>query len=101
MTVRYGCGDWRLRRGKCSLLKGTGKDVHAVLHCVCLTGRLRRSSVLVVGARGLGAELCKNIVLAGVRSVTLLDHAPLTPASLGSRFLGRTDGVNVRRNNCW
>ena len=54
------------------------------------------SSVLVVGARGLGAELCKNIVLAGVRSVTVLDHAILTPANLGSRFLGRADGVNVR-----
>ena len=65
-----------------------------VLHA--MSGRLRTSSVLVIGARGLGAELCKNIVLAGVRSVTLLDHALLTPADLGSRFLGRTDGINVR-----
>lgn len=57
--------------------------------------RLRTSAVLVVGARGLGAELCKNIVLAGVRSVTLLDDGCLTSSTLGSRFLGRTDGVNV------
>ena len=63
-----------------------------------LYGRLRLSSVLVVGARGLGAELCKNVVLAGVRSVTVLDHALLTPANLGSRFLGRADGVNVRNS---
>lgn len=58
--------------------------------------RLRTSSVLVVGASGLGAELCKNIVLAGVKSVTLLDHALLTPVNLASRFLGHADGVNVR-----
>lgn len=54
------------------------------------------SSVLVVGVSGLGAELCKNIVLAGVKSVTLLDHALLAPCNLASRFLGHTDGVNVR-----
>ena len=62
-------------------------------HGVCC--RLRKSSVLVVGVRGLGAELSKNIVLAGVKTVTLLDHEPLTPSNLGSRFLGRTEGVNV------
>lgn len=60
-----------------------------------LTYRLRTSSVLVVFARGLGAELCKNIVLAGVKSITLLDNAPLKSSDLGSRFLGNTDGVNV------
>lgn len=58
--------------------------------------RLRMSSVLVVGVSGLGAELCKNTVLAGVKSVTLLDHALLAPCNLASRFLGHTDGVNVR-----
>lgn len=58
--------------------------------------RLRMSSVLVVGASGLGAELCKNIVLAGVKSVKLLDHTLLTPVNLASRFLGHTDGANVR-----
>lgn len=57
--------------------------------------RLRTSALLVVGAKGLGAELCKNIVLAGVRSVTLLDDGLLTPSTLGSRFLGRIDGANV------
>ena len=53
------------------------------------------STVLVVGAKGLGAEVCKNIVLAGVKSLTLLDHEPLGPADLGCRFLGNSDGVNV------
>jgi len=29
--------------------------------------------VLLIGVGGLGAEVAKNIVLAGVRSLTLLD----------------------------
>ena len=35
--------------------------------------RLRAASVLLVGMRGLGAEVAKNIVLAGIKSLTLLD----------------------------
>lgn len=34
------------------------------------------SNVLVVGANGLGAEIAKNVILAGVKSVTLLDDTP-------------------------
>lgn len=51
--------------------------------------------------RGLGAELCKNIVLAGVRSVTVLDSEPLGPEDAGGRFLGRTEGENVSHTNHW
>ena len=36
--------------------------------------RLRSSAVLVVGLTGLTAELIKNIVLAGIKSLTLVDH---------------------------
>jgi molybdopterin/thiamine biosynthesis adenylyltransferase len=36
--------------------------------------RLRAARVLLIGVRGLGAEVAKNIVLAGVKSLTLLDH---------------------------
>lgn len=34
------------------------------------------SNVLIVGANGLGAEIAKNVILAGVKSVTLLDDSP-------------------------
>lgn len=34
------------------------------------------SNVLIVGANGLGAEIAKNVILAGVKSVTLLDDTP-------------------------
>jgi len=57
--------------------------------------RLRASSVLVVGLRGLGAEVCKNVVLAGVRSVTMMDPCPLGPEEIGRRFLTFTEVENV------
>lgn len=36
--------------------------------------RLRSSQVLIVGLTGLTAELIKNTVLAGIKSLTLIDH---------------------------
>uniref|UniRef100_W5NAP2 SUMO-activating enzyme subunit 1 n=1 Tax=Lepisosteus oculatus TaxID=7918 RepID=W5NAP2_LEPOC len=40
--------------------------------------RLRASRVLLVGMRGLGAEVAKNLILAGVKGLTMLDHEQLT-----------------------
>ncbi|KAH6926812.1 hypothetical protein HPB50_022397 [Hyalomma asiaticum] len=36
--------------------------------------RLRAVRVLVAGLNGLGAEVAKNLVLAGIKSITLLDN---------------------------
>ena len=58
--------------------------------------RLRSCTVLVVGLRGLGSEVVKNIVLAGVHAVTLLDHTSLSKNDFAERFLIRQDGENVR-----
>ena len=62
--------------------------------------RLRASRVLIVGVRGLGAEVSKNIVLAGVREVTLLDHTSLGSGDSAERFLMQCEGVNVMSNPC-
>jgi len=35
---------------------------------------LRAARVLLIGVGGLGAEVAKNIVLSGVKSITLLEH---------------------------
>ena len=51
--------------------------------------------MLVIGMRGLGAEVCKNLVLSGVRSLTVLDSAPLGPEDVAGRFLTQTEGENV------
>jgi len=42
--------------------------------CTFSYNRLRSSAVLVVGLTGLTAELIKNIVLAGIKLLTLIDH---------------------------
>jgi ubiquitin-like 1-activating enzyme E1 A len=39
-----------------------------------MTVRLRAARVLLIGVGGLGAEVAKNIVLAGIKTLTLLDH---------------------------
>jgi ubiquitin-activating enzyme E1 len=36
-------------------------------------GKLIKMKVLIVGARGLGVEAAKNLILAGPQSVTLYD----------------------------
>ena len=36
--------------------------------------------------RGLGVEIAKNVILAGVKSVTLADDAPVEMADLSSQF---------------
>ena len=38
-------------------------------------GRLRAARVLLIGVSGLGAEVAKNIVLSGIKSLTLLDSS--------------------------
>ena len=40
--------------------------------------RMAGANVLVVGMNGLGVETAKNVILAGVKSVSLHDSKPLT-----------------------
>uniref|UniRef100_A0A667XG83 SUMO1 activating enzyme subunit 1 n=1 Tax=Myripristis murdjan TaxID=586833 RepID=A0A667XG83_9TELE len=49
--------------------------------------RLRGSRVLLVGLGGLGAEVAKNLILAGVKGLTLLDHEQVTEESCRAQFL--------------
>ncbi|KAE8895698.1 Ubiquitin-like modifier-activating enzyme 1 [Phytophthora fragariae] len=48
--------------------------------------RMGASNVLIVGLNGLGVEIAKNVILAGVKSVTLHDDAPATKLDLVSQF---------------
>ncbi|XVF08675.1 hypothetical protein REPUB_Repub07fG0023500 [Reevesia pubescens] len=49
--------------------------------------RLSKSHVLVYGMKGTVAEFCKNIVLAGVGSVTLVDDRVVNEQALSANFL--------------
>ena len=48
--------------------------------------RMGSSHVLVVGLRGLGTEIAKNIALAGVKSLTLYDPKPAAIEDLSAQF---------------
>uniref|UniRef100_A0A8U7NYH7 E1 ubiquitin-activating enzyme n=1 Tax=Corvus moneduloides TaxID=1196302 RepID=A0A8U7NYH7_CORMO len=47
--------------------------------------RMQTSNVLVSGLRGLGVEVAKNLVLGGVKSVTLHDPEPASWSDLASQ----------------
>lgn len=48
--------------------------------------RMASSSVLITGLNGLGVETAKNIILMGVRSVTLYDNKVTTYEDLSAQF---------------
>jgi len=58
---------------------------------------LRAAKILLIGLDGLGAEVAKNIILAGVKSVTFLDHRNATKLDRCSQFLvpKKDIGMNV------
>lgn len=59
--------------------------------------RLRGSRVLLVGMKGLGAEVAKNLILAGVKALTLLDHQQATEEDSRSQFLIPTGSLGRNR----
>ena len=55
--------------------------------------RMSNSHILIVGLRGLGVEIAKNIALAGVKSLTLFDPQPAQLQDLSSQFFLRPEDV--------
>ena len=55
------------------------------------------SDVLIVGLSGLGVEVAKNIILAGVKSVTLYDPNPVTSFDLGGNFYFQESDIGKPR----
>jgi ubiquitin-activating enzyme E1 len=62
--------------------------------------KMTTCDVLVIGAKGLGIEIAKNVVLAGVRSVTLCDAEPTRVADLGANFFLHKEDVGKPRAAC-
>lgn len=48
--------------------------------------KMQHSTVLIIGLKGLGVEIAKNIALAGVKSLTLFDPAPVVLEDLSTQF---------------
>ncbi|GAB4824302.1 E1 ubiquitin-activating protein, variant 3 [Ancistrocladus abbreviatus] len=59
--------------------------------------RLFASNVLISGMQGLGAEIAKNLILAGVKSVTLHDEGTVELWDLSSNFVFSESDVGKNR----
>lgn len=59
--------------------------------------RMAAASVLVCGLGGLGAEVAKNVILAGVKAVTLHDTKAATLKDLGTQFYLSEADVGTNR----
>ncbi|PSC67218.1 Ubiquitin-activating enzyme E1 2 [Micractinium conductrix] len=63
--------------------------------------RMATANVLICGLGGLGVEVAKNVILAGVKSITLHDRAEVAMRDLGSQFyLGEGDVGKNRAEAC-
>mmetsp|Transcript_18112 Transcript_18112/g.27166 ORF Transcript_18112/g.27166 Transcript_18112/m.27166 type:complete len:1043 (-) Transcript_18112:182-3310(-) len=62
--------------------------------------KMQESNVLLVGLKGLGVEIAKNIILSGVKSVGIVDPEPVKISDLGSQFYLRAGDVGKPRAEC-
>jgi molybdopterin/thiamine biosynthesis adenylyltransferase len=95
MTDKFVCGALTRNKGKPTLLFREKKRRANILSTHYY--RIGKANVLVAGMRSLSDEVCKNLALAGVASITLLDHENVTEYDLGAQFfLNETSvGKNV------
>lgn len=63
-----------------------------------MSDRLRSANILLITMKSLANEVAKNLVLAGIGSLTVLDHESVTEEDLGAQFFVYEEqiGQNVR-----
>jgi ThiF family len=62
--------------------------------------KMQNSDVLISGIGGLGVEIAKNLILGGVKSVTLHDQTTCTIRDLSSQFYLNKSSVGQNRAEC-
>ena len=62
-------------------------------------GKLIKMKVLLLGLRGLGVEIAKNIILAGPKEVAIYDPQKTTVNDLGSNFFLTESDVGAKRRD--
>ncbi|SCU92951.1 LADA_0G00518g1_1 [Lachancea dasiensis] len=60
--------------------------------------KMQHSTVLIIGLKGLGVEIAKNIALAGVKSLTLHDPEPVQLQDLSTQFFLSENDVGKPRD---
>ncbi|KAI9677531.1 MAG: hypothetical protein M1817_006485 [Caeruleum heppii] len=59
--------------------------------------RLRNANILLITIKALANEVAKNLVLAGIGSLTIVDHEKVTEHDLSSQFFISADDVGKNR----
>jgi ubiquitin-like 1-activating enzyme E1 A len=60
--------------------------------------KIRNANILLITMKALANEIAKNLVLAGIGSLTILDPDPVTPADLGAQFLLSEESTPIGAN---
>lgn len=55
--------------------------------------RIRSANILLVSLRALGTEIAKNLTLAGIRSLTIIDDEPVVEEDLGAGYFLREEDI--------
>ncbi|GFZ44106.1 Ubiquitin-activating enzyme E1 1 [Saitozyma sp. JCM 24511] len=72
-------------------------EVDAVVPGDSTMKKMATSNVLIVGMKGVGVEIAKNVALAGVKSVTIYDPKPVEIADLSTQFFLRQEDIGKPR----
>nr|KMM66977.1 SUMO1 activating enzyme subunit 1 [Coccidioides posadasii RMSCC 3488] len=59
--------------------------------------KIRTAKILLVSLKALGNEIAKNLVLAGIGSLTLLDNETVREEDLGAQFFISEDNIGQNR----
>lgn len=65
--------------------------------------RMRKAKVLLITIKALGNEVAKNLVLAGIRSLTIVDPGEVSEKDVASQFFVTAEdiGKNVQLHLIW
>ena len=55
--------------------------------------RIRSANILLISLRALGTEIAKNLTLAGVQSLTIIDDDVVVEEDLGAQFFVREEDI--------
>ncbi|KAM3417942.1 hypothetical protein BST61_g6154 [Cercospora zeina] len=59
--------------------------------------QIRRAKVLLISLRAVGTEIAKNLTLAGIQELTIVDSDEVTEDDLGSQFFLREEDIGKTR----
>ena len=92
MIGRYGFGVSKLKRSMAGCIRRSSIQTW-LMYC-----RLRTARILLIHMRALANEIAKNLVLAGIGSLTVLDSSIVTDDDLGAQFFISEEDIG---HNVW